>query len=221
MSHIPTLTPYGDAAILVHYDTDGYDPDVIHAVQSLAETLRKTGPWGDIVPAYDSVLVSFNPTQINQDTALRHITRACDTVKTQTPHMGKIIDIPVYYGGADGPDMAAIMARSGLSEAEVIDHHSRTTYRVCMMGFIPGFTFLSATPKALHHPRHAKPRAKVPAGSIGIAGWQTGIYGLSSPGGWQIIGRTDTVIFDAKRDTPFLIEAGDSVRFVPLQRSSL
>ena len=83
------------------------------------------------------------------------------------------------------------------------------------MGFIPGFAFLSATDKKLHAPRHATPRAKVPAGSVGIANWQTGIYGLDSPGGWQIIGRTPLSTFDAHRENPFLLKAGDHIRFVP------
>ena len=102
-----------------------------------------------------------------------------------------------------------------LSIDEVIAQHSAQTYRVCMMGFIPGFTFLSPAPKALHHSRLATPRAKVAAGSVGIANWQTGIYGLESPGGWQIIGRTPLSIFDAKRGPAFLLNAGDRVRFIP------
>ncbi len=107
------------------------------------------------------------------------------------------------------------MASSGLSEADIIAAHSGVTYRVCMMGFIPGFAFLSEAPKSLHHPRHAEPRLSVPAGSVGIAGWQTGIYGLESPGGWQIIGRTSLRMFDKDREAPFLLSAGDTIRFVP------
>jgi len=132
--------------------------------------------------------------------------------KTQ---LGPVIDIPVHYGGKNGPDMETICDTAKLSVDEVITQHSAQTYRVCMMGFIPGFTFLSPAPKALHHPRLTTPRAKVPSGSIGIANWQTGIYGLESPGGWQIIGRTPLSIFDARRETPFLINAGDRVRFIP------
>ena len=128
---------------------------------------------------------------------------------------GKLIEIPVYYGGENGPDIETISAASKLTIDDVIAKHSQREYRVCMMGFIPGFTFLSPAPTELHHPRLATPRAKVPAGSIGIANWQTGIYGLESPGGWQIIGRTPLSIFDGKRDTPFLLNAGDRVRFMP------
>ena len=111
--------------------------------------------------------------------------------------------------------MERICSASKLSVDDVIKKHSGETYRVCMMGFIPGFTFLSPAPKALHHPRLETPRAKVPAGSIGIANWQTGIYGLQSPGGWQIIGQTPLSIFNANRETPFLLNAGDRVRFIP------
>jgi len=97
--------------------------------------------------------------------------------------------------------MENISARSGLSEKEIIARHCAPIYRVCMMGFVPGFTFLSEAPKALHHPRRHKPRLRVPAGSVGIGGWQTGIYSLPSPGGWQIIGRTSLDLFDAIHGT--------------------
>ena len=112
--------------------------------------------------------------------------------------------------------MQNIMTSSGLTEAAVIEKHSAQIYDVCMMGFIPGFAFLSEAPKALHHPRHTSPRLNVPAGSVGIAGWQTGVYGISSPGGWQIIGRTSLALFDKTREDPFLLSAGDQVRFVPV-----
>jgi len=145
----------------------------------------------------------------------RHVEDILARENFSKTELGPIIDIPVHYGGEDGPDMARICEAAKLSVDEVISQHSAQTYRVCMMGFIPGFTFLSPAPKALHHPRLETPRVKVPAGSVGIANWQTGIYGLESPGGWQIIGRTPLSIFDANRDTPFLLNAGDRVRFIP------
>ena len=104
-----------------------------------------------------------------------------------------------------------------LSQADVIKLHSQQLYDVCMMGFIPGFAFLSEAPAELHHPRHATPRPNVRAGSVGIAGWQTGIYGQDSPGGWQIIGRTPLKIFDKSRKDLFLVKAGDQIQFVPIE----
>ena len=115
--------------------------------------------------------------------------------------------------------MAAIKKSSGLSQSEIIDLHSAREYRVCMMGFIPGFCFLSEVPTSLQHPRHSTPRANVPAGSVGIAGWQTGIYGLDSPGGWQIIGRTPLKLFDTSREDLFLMEAGDRIKFIPSSKA--
>ena len=108
----------------------------------------------------------------------------------------------------------------GLTPEEVIARHCGRDYLVCMMGFIPGFAFLSETDTALHIARRTDPRAHVPTGSVGLAGWQTGIYGLESPGGWQIIGRTSSVMFDPQRETPFLLNAGDWIRFVPHKASS-
>ncbi len=212
----PRISAYGDHAILVQYETDGFSHHVSDALHTLAASLRKTNIWREIVLAYNSLVVVFDSGSLTLESAKRRVE---DQIMRHGNKAGKqtdrIIDIPVYYGGEDGPDMATISQSSGLSESEVIKLHSAEPYRVCMMGFIPGFTFLSEAPKKLHHPRQATPRAKVPAGSVGIANWQTGIYGLESPGGWQIIGRTPLSIFDKDREEPFLLEAGDKVRFVP------
>ena len=211
----PTLTPYGDHALLVNWPTDGFSEGVNDAVHALSVQLRESGKYVEVVPGYDSVLCVFDLGERTFDDAKRHVedVLASNTMKKQ--ETGQLIDIPVHYGGQDGPDMQRICASAKMTEDAVITLQSGQIYRVCMMGFIPGFSFLSPAPKALHHPRFETPRPKVPAGSIGIANWQTGIYGLESPGGWQIIGRTESVMFDAKRDKPFLVKAGDRVRFVP------
>jgi len=211
----PSISPYGDHALYVKWQSEAYSETVNLAVQNLAGKLRKSGKFIDVVPAYDSLVCVFDLGSYQMKDIKRHVEDALIRGKAQPSKTGKTIDIPVHYGGENGPDMQTICAHSGLTEAEVIQRHSQDSYRVCMMGFIPGFTFLSPAPKALHHPRLTTPRATVPAGSIGIANWQTGIYGLSSPGGWQIIGRTPLSIFDGKRDAPFLLQAGDQVRFIP------
>ncbi len=219
----PTVEPYGDAALYLQYPSQGYSEPVNNAVLEMAARLRKTGAWIDVISGYDSLVASFDPHAMTLAAARKTLNTAVKAQakrgrpkKSEAP---KIIEIPVHYGGENGPDMGNIMKRSGLSAAEIIALHSAQDYRVCMMGFVPGFTFLSEAPSALHHLRHETPRLSVPAGSVGIAGWQTGIYGLSSPGGWQIIGRTDSTIFDAARDEPFLLGAGDGVRFVPAKSS--
>jgi len=212
----PRIVPYGDAAVLIKYDTQGFSKDVAAEVQSLAHVLRANGYWDDIIPAYDSVLIAFNPAKISLESAKRKLENKIINRKSKLAKPGRLVKIPVCYAAAYGPDMANIMKVSGLSKKQIIDLHSGEDYLVCMMGFIPGFTFLSDVPAILQHPRHETPRLKVATGSVGIAGWQTGIYGLESPGGWQIIGRTPEVIFDTCRKDPFLIEAGDRVRFVPI-----
>lgn len=211
----PEIIPYGDHAVLIQWTADGFSQDINEAVHALCATLRQTDMFREVVPGYDSVVgvfdlgaIDFAQAQAVVETALR------ETSQTATK-LGQLIEIPVHYGGAEGPDMETICAAANLTADDVIALHSSTEYRVCMMGFIPGFTFLSPAPEALHHPRLATPRAKVPAGSVGIANWQTGIYGLESPGGWQIIGRTPLAIFDAARKTPFAVNAGDRVRFMP------
>lgn len=211
----PTISAYGDHAVLVNWDTDGFSPAVNDIIHELAVQLRESAAYIEVVPAYDSLVCVFDlAARSFADTKL-HIENIFARHSFGTSATGQIIDIPVHYGGENGPDMETICTASKLSIDAVIAQHSQREYRVCMMGFIPGFTFLSPAPEALHHPRLATPRAKVPAGSIGIANWQTGIYGLESPGGWQIIGRTPLSIFDGNRDTPFLLNAGDRVRFIP------
>lgn len=211
----PKITPYGDAAIHLEYEAHGYSAAANKAVLSLAHELRASGDWQDVVCGYHSLVAVFHSHRLTSARAAKAVQDAVKTGrKTRKARPHKVVEIPVYYGGENGPDMEVIARSSGLTEAEIIKTHSAELYDVCMMGFIPGFTFLSEAPKALHHPRRAAPRLSVPSGSVGIAGWQTGIYGLSSPGGWQIIGRTDLQIFDASRETPFLLSAGDKVRFI-------
>ena len=213
--NLPKIVPYGDHAILVDWSTEAFSEAVNDTIHALAEKLRKSSKYIEIVPGYDSLVCVFDLAARSSDTTKRHIEDILKQDISGKMQMGEVVEIPVHYAGQNGPDMERICASAKLSVNEVIALHSGQTYRVCMMGFIPGFTFLSPAPKALHHPRLETPRAKVPAGSIGLANWQTGIYGLESPGGWQIIGKTPLAIFDSKRDIPFLLNAGDRVRFIP------
>jgi len=211
----PKIRPYGDHAILVEWASSHFSDAINDQVHMLAVKLRESGKYIDVIPGYDSLVGVFDLAHYAQDSVKRHIEDILARENFTETELGPLVEIPVQYGGEDGPDIEKICAAAKLSIDDVIAQHSSQTYRVCMMGFIPGFTFLSPAPKALHHPRLATPRAKVPAGSVGIANWQTGIYGLESPGGWQIIGRTPLSIFDANRDTPFFLNAGDRVRFIP------
>jgi KipI family sensor histidine kinase inhibitor len=126
------------------------------------------------------------------------------------------IEIPVCYGDAFGPDLDAVAAHAGLDASDVIERHANAEYRVAMLGFMPGFAYLLGLDPALHAPRRASPRTRVPAGSVAIGGAQTGIYPRELPGGWQLIGRTPLALFDASRTPPALLRPGQRVRFRPI-----
>ena len=210
----PLISPFGDRAVIVDWPGEAYDEAANESALALAAHLRGLGRFTEVVPGYRSVVAQFDPIRLD-------LADAKGLVETELPRApdtapeGRMLDIPVRYGGEAGPDLAALAERAHLSGAELVERHCARAYRVCMMGFVPGFAFLSEVDEALRAPRHATPRAHVPAGSVGVAGWQTGIYGLDSPGGWQLLGRTDLALFDPRRDAPFLLEAGDRVRFVP------
>ena len=211
-----SLRHYGDNAVLVEWAVSGFDEAVSNQVHGLAALLRDQSIFTEIMPGYDSLVASFDLAELSEADAKDRVAEALSRLSaSKTGESGQLIEIPVNYGGEDGPDLETLSAAIGKSPEEVIQLHSGREYRVCMMGFIPGFAFLSEVDPVLQHPRHETPRAVVPAGSVGIANWQTGIYGLESPGGWQIIGRTNSVMFDPTRDEPFLAKAGDRIRFVP------
>lgn len=212
----PTIRNYGDNAVLIEWATTGFNARVSDQVHALAAQLRQTPIFAEVMPGYDSLVVSFDAATLTLAAVTAHVELALkQDAEFSSASESRLVEIPVNYGGLAGPDLAAMAERIGKTPQDVIALHSDRDYRVCMMGFIPGFAFLSDVDPLLQHPRHATPRAVVPAGSVGIANWQTGIYGLDSPGGWQIIGRTDLDMFDATRKDPFLVEAGDRIRFVP------
>lgn len=162
----------------------------------------------DIVPAIDTVLITIDPriASIRQiATQIKHL--AFEETQSSQP---RTITIPVNY---DGIDLMDVAQRCGLSVEHVIELHSSATYRVAMIGFLPGFPYLDGLPEALHIPRRAEPRANVAAGSVAIAGSQTGIYPQSSPGGWHILGRTNAILFNPDCDPPTLLQAGDVIKF--------
>ena len=208
---MPTVRPFGDCAFLLQWASVGYSESTSARALAISAHLRSLGVFTEVIPGYDSVMVGYDPLRMSLTDAGQRISAAIpdapDTAPPGTHHT-----VTVDYSG---PDLDALAEHAGLSRDEVVHIHSREPYRVCMIGFIPGFAFLSAVDPCLRHPRHASPRAHVPAGSVGIAGWQTGIYGLDSPGGWQILGCTDSVMFAPDRAAPFLLNAGDTVQFVP------
>ncbi len=167
----------------------------------------------DCAGAEDAVLVRLLPGQAPGGALLR-LLQAEEAPRDAPPP--RVVEIPVRYGGAEGPDLAELAARAGLSEADAAALHGDAEYRVAYLGFQPGFAYLTGTPAVLAAPRLATPRARVPAGSLAIGGAYSGIYPSAAPGGWRIIGRTEQLLFDPLRDPPALLAPGDRVRFIPL-----
>jgi len=193
------------------------DPIVNERAIVLAARIRGRGARGvrDVAPGYSTVGIHFDPLQIDLGALERAIESEFSSLTAMTtPEDRPVIDIPVRYGGVCGPDLESVARHAGCTPDEVIARHSQRTYRVYMLGFVPGFAYMGRVDPSIAAPRHRVPREKVPAGSVGIAGLQTGVYPVESPGGWQLIGHTTTVLFDAQREPPSLLAAGDVVRFV-------
>lgn len=191
------------------------DADVNARAIAIARSVRQHAMSGvrDVVATFRSVTVFFDP--LSTDVA--GVAGALHEAAAATPPecSGRTIDVPVIYGGRDGPDLAQVAAFAGCRPATVIERHAARAYRVFMLGFLPGFAYMAPVDDTIAAPRHATPRLRVPAGSVGIAGVQTGVYPRDSPGGWQIIGRTAVKLFDPGAVPPALLAPGDHVRFVP------
>lgn len=190
------------------------------AVAQLAAAVRQAQLPGvtDVVPTYCSVMVCYNPliVRFSQIEPLLNQLAQNDAASAAS---GKIVEIPVAYGGAYGPDLEDVASFAGMTPADVVRIHSSVDYPVAMIGFMPGFPYLSGLDKRIHTPRLSTPRTRIPRGSVGIGGAQTGIYPLESPGGWRLIGRTPLPLFDPSgaHDIPYA--AGDRIRFVPIDEA--
>jgi inhibitor of KinA len=211
------ILPAGDAALVVEFE-ERIDPAINARAIRLAESLQAAAIGGvrDVVPAYRSVTTYFDPLKTNYDVLLEVIGREAARPEAASPAAREPIRVPVCYGGEFGPDLPGVARFARMSEDEVIALHAAATYRVFMLGFVPGFAYLGIVDSRIAAPRHSTPRLRVPTGSVGIAGVQTGIYPAETPGGWQLIGRTPVKAFDMTRAEPFLMKAGDAVRFVPI-----
>ena len=213
------IVPAGDSALCVEFE-ERIDPDVNARAIALAERLRGAAIPGvrDIVPTYRSVSVAFDPLRTDYDALIARVERDGAAPAPDAMPGRKTIRVPVCYGGDFGPDLTAVAAFGGISESEVVALHTSRVYRVFMLGFVPGFAYLGIVDARIAAPRHSTPRTRVPAGSVGIAGVQTGIYPAETPGGWQLLGRTPVKPFDPGRKEPFLMRAGDAVQFYPIDR---
>lgn len=217
------IEPLGDRALLVILG-EGIDAQVNDRVHRLAAALRKRNFPGvqDIVPAYATLAVHYDlskwvghsapPCRV-LETEIRRLWRDRETGSLPDP---RLLEISVCYGGEWGPDLREVAERCRLAEQTVVERHTAAEYRVFMLGFTPGFPYLGGLDPSIAVPRHEAPRVSVPAGSVGIAGMQTGIYPLESPGGWQIIGRTPRRLFDPGALNPCWLRPGDRLRFVAI-----
>ena len=174
----------------------------------------------ETIPTYRSLLIQYDPGIISYKSLegkLKKLLAKLDSVEIPP---SEVLEVPVLYGGEEmGPDLKFVAENAKMSEEEVIKLHSEPEYLIYMLGFTPGFTYLGGLNDAIETPRLKTPRVKIPAGSVGIAGKQTGVYPIDSPGGWQLIGRTPVKMYDAEREKPILPEAGQYIKFIPIDRA--
>lgn len=215
MSRYPRILPVGDTAFTVEFGAV-IEERLVAQVQDFEAVLGAHPIPGirETVPSYCALLVIYDPQNCPAAVMRGALEQALTQMTGDIHSAGRLIEIPVHYGAVDGPDLQDVASFHQLSSEEVIALHTAPTYRVTMLGFAPGFAYLLGLDPQLATPRLATPRTQVAPGSVGIAGNQTGVYALSTPGGWRIIGRTPLVLFDPTRPEPFLVRAGDSVRFV-------
>ncbi|MCF8030659.1 MAG: 5-oxoprolinase subunit PxpB [Desulfohalobiaceae bacterium] len=220
----PRYRESGDGGLLVELG-DRIDWTLNARTRRLALLLERRALPGvvEIVPAYCSFLILFEPETLDLERLKAEIDDLFpgldDSGEKEPEASGQVVEIPVCYGGDFGPDLASVAQHNGLSPEEVIRIHSSGTYPVYMLGFAPGFPYLGGLDERIATPRLDTPRSHVPAGSVGIAGSQTGIYPLASPGGWRLIGRTPLTLFDSTAEDPVpYYRPGDSLRFVAVSQ---
>ena len=220
------VLPMGDRALVIELATTA-DPSVNLRALALAELLRGDPPAGvtDVVPCMASVTVHYDPLRACEllqtaepaATLAGLLQAACDAAPATVRRRARAVELPVSYGGEHGPDLEEVARHCGLDADEVVRLHAAATYRVCMLGFVPGFGYLGGLDPRLQTPRRATPRKRVASGSVAIGGEQTGVYPLDTPGGWNIIGRTPRPMVDfTNAGAPTLLMPGDTVRFVPV-----
>lgn len=214
----PTISPVGDCAISIDFG-QVIDPKINRHIRQTIERIQALQLDGiiELVPTYCALLVQYDAMLYSYADMCNIIEPTfSESVTDNDNEKVTVIEIPTVYGGEFGPDLDFVASHNNLSEDEVIAIHSGTDYLVYMLGFIPGFTYLGGMDPRIATPRLSSPRTLIPAGSVGIAGEQTGTYPSDSPGGWQIIGRTPVTMYDMSKEQAALLSAGDYVRYVPI-----
>lgn len=217
----PTISPVGDRAISIDFG-QVIDPTINRHIRQTIERIKELQLDGiiELVPTYCALLVEYDAMLYSYSEICNIIEPTLEEGMTNTTNeLVTVVEVPTVYGGEFGPDLSFVASHNHLSEDEVISIHSGTDYLVYMLGFIPGFTYLGGMDPRIATPRLSSPRTLIPAGSVGIAGEQTGTYPSDSPGGWQIIGRTPVTMYDMSKAQAALLKAGDYVRYVPIDES--
>ena len=217
----PTISPVGDRAISIDFG-QVIDPKINRHIRQTIERIKELQLEGiiELVPTYCALLIEYDAMVYSYSEICNIIEPTLDEDMTNTTNeLVAVVEVPTVYGGEFGPDLSFVASHNHLSEDEVISIHSGTDYLVYMLGFIPGFTYLGGMDPRIATPRLSSPRTLIPAGSVGIAGEQTGTYPSDSPGGWQIIGRTPVTMYDMSKAQAALLNAGDYVRYVPIDES--
>ena len=207
--------PAGDAALTVEFGNRIALP-LNRKVRALATALEKAALAGvvEVVPTYRSLTIYYDPLSLSLADLRHSVEGLLDRLEEIPLPAPRVVTIPTVYGGEFGPDLPSVARHCGLTEEQVIRLHTRPTYHVYMLGFTAGYPYLGGMSKRLATPRLPSPRLRVPAGSVGIGGNQTGVYSVESPGGWRLIGRTPLTLFDPTWEVPVLIRPGDQVKFV-------
>ena len=219
------LIPMGDRALVIEFG-DRPSPELSARIAAAAQQMRASPPPGvlDIVPAYTTLALYYDPVLIGVGTTpyealIQKIETWLHAQAEAKMPQGRLVEIPVCYGGGFGEDLDEVARQHGLTPEAVATIHAGTEYRVYMLGFVPGFAYLGDLDARIATSRRDTPRPRVPAGSVAIGGAQTGVYPLETPGGWQLIGRTPLRMFSPDSEPPCLLRAGDTVRFVAISRA--
>lgn len=209
--------PAGDKAIVMEFGNE-ISKEINAKIRSVVRFLEEKHIDGieEVLPTYRSILIMYDPIKAEYDEIVRILEDLGNKISLGEKEEIRIVEIPTLYGGEFGPDINFVAEHNNIAVDEVIKIHTGTDYLVYMLGFTPGFTYLGGMSDKIAAPRLSTPRKKIPAGSVGIAGSQTGMYPSETPGGWQLIGRTPLKLYDPLKEPPVLLNAGDYVRYVSI-----
>jgi len=216
----PRIVDNGDAGLTIFYDQPTSEK-LTRKIVTIDKEIRNSMGKSilDVIPSYQSITVIFSLLELSKRQAKKKLRDILKIPIEPSNYISKLLEIPVCYGGSYGSDLAYLGGHCHLSEKRIIQEHTQNEYLVHMLGFLPGFLYLGGLNESLFCPRKNRPELRIPKGSVGIGGNQTGIYPIESPGGWQIIGRTPVPLFDPARDTPAFASPLDRIRFVAISHS--